>query len=264
MLALYIFLKGVWNRSTDNNSGAGDFELGFKAHFPLFMQIIIVGSFYCDSSESAWNCMFGDVEVPVQIIQEGVLRCEAPPHPPGKVTLCITAGNRESSSEVREFEYRLKASSCVQSNSPSTESARSPEELLLLVRFAQMLVSDSSMQKRDTTEMEIPIKVKADEDSWASVIESLLVGSGTSSSTINWILEELLKDKLQQWISCRSQEQHGETGCSLSKKEQGIIHMVAGLGFEWALHAVLSSGVSINFRDINGWTALHWAARFGR
>jgi len=40
--------------------------------------------------------------------------------------------------------------------------------------------------------------------------------------------------------------------------------MIAGLGFEWALSPILNSGVNINFRDINGWTALHWAARFGR
>lgn len=228
------------------------------------MQIIIVGSFLCDSSECAWNCMFGDVEIPLEIIQEGVLRCEAPPYPPGRVTLCITAGNRESCSEIREFEYRLNASSGFQGNSPSTESTRSPEELLLLVRFVQLLLTDSSMQKRDTGVLKSPRKLKADEDSWSSVMESVLVGSGTSSSTLNWILEELLKDKLQQWISNRSQESQGQTGCSLSKKEQGIMHMVAGLGFEWALNPVLSCGVSINFRDINGWTALHWAARFGR
>lgn len=229
------------------------------------MQIIIIGSFLCDSSESRWNCMFGDVEVPAQIIQEGVLRCEAPPHLPGKVTLCITSGNRESCSEVREFEYQVKTVSLAESNSPLTESTKSADELLLLVRFAQMLLSDSSsLQKTDITEPETPRKLIADDDSWDSVIEALLVGSGTSSGTIDWLLEELLKDKLQTWISSRSQEESDETGCSLSKKEQGIIHMIAGLGFEWALNLVLSSGVSINFRDINGLTALHWAARFGR
>lgn len=205
--------------------------------------------------------MFGDVEVPVQIIQEGVICCEAPPHRPGKVTVCITCGNRESCSEIREFEYRLRAGSSIEGDSHSTESARSPEELLLLVRFVQMLLSDSSKQKRDVVDSDILNKFKADNESWESVIEALLFGSGTSSSTINWLLEELLKDKLQQWLSSRFQEQ---TGCSLSKKEQGIIHMVAGLGFEWALYPLLGSGVNINFRDITGWTALHWAARSGR
>ncbi|XP_030496224.2 calmodulin-binding transcription activator 4 isoform X2 [Cannabis sativa] len=227
-------------------------------------KIIIVGSFLCDSSESTWHCMFGDVEVPAQIIQDGVLRCEAPPHPSGKVTICITAGNRQSCSEVKEFEYCLKPSSCVQGNPPLTESTRSPEELLLLVRFVQLLLSDSSMPRRDNKVLDAPQKLIADVDSWDSLIESLLDGSGTLSSTINLILEELLKDKLLQWISSRSQEQQDQTGCPLSKKEQGIIHMIAGLGFEWAINPILSSGVSINFRDINGWTALHWAARFGR
>lgn len=50
----------------------------------------------------------------------------------------------------------------------------------------------------------------------------------------------------------------------MSKKEQWVIHIVAGLGFEWALNPILSSGVVVDLRDINGWTALHWAARFGR
>ncbi|KAL6545403.1 hypothetical protein OROGR_009277 [Orobanche gracilis] len=37
--------------------------------------------------------------------------------------------------------------------------------------------------------------------------------------------------------------------------------MVAGFGFEWALQLILNSGVSINFRDINGWTdCTIWAA----
>lgn len=210
--------------------------------------------------------MFGDLEAPVQIIQEGVICCEAPPHRPGKVTLCITSGNRESCSEVREFEYQIKASACAHCNSPDTEAAKSPEELLLLVRFVQMLLSESLTQKGDAVESEIQLlrRSKADEDLWGHVIEALLVGSGTSSSMIDWILQELLKDKLCQWLSSISQGGPDQTGCSLSKKEQGIIHMVAGLGFEWALNPILNYGVNINFRDINGWTALHWAARFGR
>ncbi|KAM3753783.1 hypothetical protein ACB098_03G118500 [Castanea mollissima] len=228
-------------------------------------KVFIIGSFLCDPLESAWTCMFGDLEAPIQIIQEGVICCEAPPHLPGKVTLCITSGNRESCSEVREFEY-IKTSACAHCNSPTTEAAKRPEELLLLVRFVQMLLSESLMQKGDTVESEIQLlrRSKADDDSWGHVIEALLVGSGTSSSMIDWILQELLKDKLCQWLSSISQEGPDQTGCSLSKKEQGIIHMVAGLGFEWALNPILNYGVNINFRDINGWTALHWAARFGR
>ncbi|CAK9169101.1 unnamed protein product [Ilex paraguariensis] len=230
------------------------------------MQVIIIGSFLCDRSDCAWTCMFGDIEVPLQIIQEGVICCQAPPHSVGKVTLCITSGNRESCSEVRWFEYRDKPSSSAHCYFPGTEPSKSPEELLLLVRFVQMLLSDPSRQKREKTEPGIDLfgKFKAGEDSWGQVIEAILVGALTTSSTMDWLLQETLKDKLQHWLSTRSQEGSDQPGCSLSKKEQGIIHMIAGLGFEWALNPILNSGISIDFRDINGWTALHWAARFGR
>lgn len=209
--------------------------------------------------------MFGDIEVPVEIIQDGVISCETPPHPLGKVTLCITSGNREPCSEVREFEFRNRTNSCARCDSLETVATRSPEELLLLVRFAQMLLSPTTA-KHDIIESgsHLPTKQEADDDSWSHIIDTLLVGSGTSSGTIDWLLEELLKDKLQLWLSYRSHERDEGTGCFLSKKEQGIIHMVSGLGFEWALSPILSCGVNVNFRDINGWTALHWAARFGR
>ncbi|KAL6974820.1 Calmodulin-binding transcription activator 4, partial [Sarracenia purpurea var. burkii] len=229
-------------------------------------KVVIAGSFICDSSEVAWTCMFGDVEVPVQIIQEGVICCQAPPHPPGKVNLCITSCNLESCSEIREFEYRVNPSSCARCSSSQTETTKSPEELLLLVKFVQMLLSDPLFQKGDVTESvtDLLAKVKASEDLWGHVIEALSVGSWTSSNTTDWLLQELLKDKLQLWLSLRSKRECDWQGCLLSKKEQGVIHMVAGLGFEWALNPILISGVNVNFRDINGWTALHWAARFGR
>ncbi|KAM7269197.1 hypothetical protein ACFE04_024694 [Oxalis oulophora] len=223
-------------------------------------KIIIIGSFLCDPLEATWTCMFNDTEVPLHLIQEGVMQCEAPPCFPGKVTLCITSANREACSEVREFEYRAKDSNPANFRTTQVEPLRSTDELLLLVRFVQVL-SDLSTPSKNGLEFEIPRSVKANDDTWSHMIESLLVGGGTSSGAVDWILQELLKDKLQQWLSSLSQD---DTGCSLSKKDRGIIHMVAGLGYEWALNPILSHGVGVNFRDINGWTALHWAARFGR
>ncbi|XP_076926007.1 calmodulin-binding transcription activator 4-like [Bidens hawaiensis] len=200
-------------------------------------KVLIVGNFTSDLTKRQLYCMFGETEVPAEMIQDGVLCCYAPTCLPGKVALCITSGNRESCSEIREFEYRVK---------PDKKS-RNSEEMLLLVRFVQMLLSGQLSQT---------------DDSWSQVIEALLDGSLDSSNAIDWLLEELLKDKLQMWLSSRLQNKKGVTG--LSKREQGIIHMVSGLGFAWALNPILKSGVGVNFRDINGWTALHWAARFGR
>lgn len=223
-------------------------------------KVIIVGSFLCDTSECEWKCMFGDVEVPTHIIQEGVISCHSPPHPTGNVTLCITSGNRESCSEVRDFEYRDKITTCSCCDLPGKESTKiTSEEQLLLVRFVQLLISESLSNGEEgsfnSVVFDMSRKLKADEDSWGQVIEDLLVGSVIPSSITDWLLQEVLKDKLIKWLSSKR---------SLSRKEQGIIHMVAGLGFEWALNPILNAGVSVNFRDINGWTALHWAASFGR
>lgn len=210
--------------------------------------------------------MFGDIEVPIQIIQEGVICCEAPPYPSGKVTLCITSANRESCSEVREFEYRDKTSSCTECSTSHRETTMTSEELLLLVRLSKLLLCNSLKHRGDDGMEQRTVSQKGNfnEDSWSLIVESLLVGSGTSAGTINWLLQEYVRDKLVKWVSSRTKEQSRESSCLLSKKEQGIIHMIAGLGYEWALTPILNSGVSINFRDINGWTALHWAARFGR
>uniref|UniRef100_A0A0D3CYL9 CG-1 domain-containing protein n=1 Tax=Brassica oleracea var. oleracea TaxID=109376 RepID=A0A0D3CYL9_BRAOL len=201
-------------------------------------QVIIIGSFLCDTT---WSCMFGSTEVPFEIIKEGVIRCQAPPCGPGKVNLCITSGDGLSCSQIKEFEYREKPddTSCPWS---------SRDELLLLVRLVQTLVSDS----------------KSNLEPWSHILETILDGTATSSSTVDWLLQELLKDKLDVWLSSRPRQDEDQTSCcSLSKQEQGIIHMVAGLGFEWALHPILARGVGVDFRDINGWSALHWAARFG-
>lgn len=228
-------------------------------------KVIIVGSFLCDPADCVWRCMFGDIEVPLQIIQNGVLCCKAPPHPSGKVALCITSGNRELCSEIREFEFRDKHSTRVSTDKHEGEITRSTEELLLLVRFVQMLLSDKSLQREEHNKLgaDLSRKQKNDDYSWGEIIEALLVGGGTTSGTLDWLLQQLLKDKLQQWLSSRSLKSNS-VECSLSKKEQGIIHMIAGLGYEWALNPILGCQVGINFRDINGWTALHWAARFGR
>ncbi|GAA0158778.1 DNA-binding transcription factor [Lithospermum erythrorhizon] len=227
-------------------------------------KVIIVGSFLCDPSETVWACMLGDIEVPVQIVRDGVIRFQVPPHLPGKVTLCITSSNRESCSEVREFEFRVKPADGAPNSLPKTD--KSPEELLLVVRLVHTLLTSTKMEKGDNVDPRISFlsKARAGEDSWEHVIEALLFGSLTAATTTDFLLLELLKDKLQQWLYSRSPELNPQLGCSLSRKEQGIIHLIAGLGFEWALHPILNCGVTVDFRDINGWTALHWAARFGR
>ena len=50
----------------------------------------------------------------------------------------------------------------------------------------------------------------------------------------------------------------------LDERGQGIIHLAAALGYEWAISPVVATGMSPNFRDAHGRTALHWASFYGR
>ncbi|KAG9445914.1 hypothetical protein H6P81_012042 [Aristolochia fimbriata] len=232
-------------------------------------KVIVTGDFLCNPSECFWACMFGDIEVPVEVIQHGVLRCYAPLHSSGRVSFCVTCGNREACSEVREFEFRPEPQTLsVGSVFQQREENKTKEELALLARFAEVLLlgfDSVTVQKEDSVESgtELFRRWRVGNDPWGHIIEALIVGNATSIQTLKWMVEELLKDKLQRWALPNVQSD-GVADCTLSKQEQGMIHMIAALGYEWALNPILSCGVGVNFRDINGWTALHWAARFGR
>ncbi|OEL14040.1 Calmodulin-binding transcription activator 4, partial [Dichanthelium oligosanthes] len=228
-------------------------------------KVIITGDFLCDPSNLCWAVLFGDSEVPVEIVQPGVLRCHTPLHSSGKLRLCITSGNREVCSEFKEFEFRSKPTSSSFSDiAPSSRPLKSSEELVFLAKFARMLLFEngsSEVPDGDPQSGQCP-KLRMKEELWDRLIDELKLGCANPLSTVDQIMEELLKSRLQQWLTVKLKGFNGTT--SLSKHDQGIIHLISALGYEWALSSILSSGVGLNFRDSNGWTALHWAAYFGR
>ncbi|KAJ0988825.1 hypothetical protein J5N97_007181 [Dioscorea zingiberensis] len=219
-----------------------------------YMKVIITGVFLCDPSDCSWSVMFDDIEVPAEIVQEGVLRCQTPQLQSGKdqkVTLYVTSSNRESCSDRRDFEFRAGPTSFNSADTPvQPDSRKNDEELKLLLEFTNILLC-----RPDSLATHVEPHISLTDNPSENFTERLPV-------TIDWMLQELLKDKLHQWLL--SKHQGDGTKCSLSKQEQGIIHVISGLGYEWALNPILHAGVGINFRDVNGWTALHWAARFGR
>lgn len=71
--------------------------------------------------------------------------------------------------------------------------------------------------------------------------------------------EVVMRELVKQWIfeGCK-------IGMALDEQGQGVLHLVASLGFDWAIALYARNGFPVDYEDAFGWTALHWAAYYGR
>lgn len=220
-----------------------------------------MGTFLKNQQEVAkynWSCMFGEVEVPTTVLTDGILSCRTPAHVIGRVPFYITCSNRLACSEVREFDFRAGSTKGVDI-SEIYDNALGEMHLQL----ERLLSSNAAghpdnsfeglLEKRKLIDKIIALK---DEE------ERYRVNLYQHEAKEELLLK-LLKEKLYSWLLHKVIED-GKGPCILNDQGQGVIHLAAALGYNWAIKPILSAGVSINFRDVNGWTALHWAAFCGR
>lgn len=229
---------------------------------------MITGKFLDHQAESCkWSCMFGEVEVPAEIIADGVLRCHTPIHKAGRVPFYVTCSNRYACSEVREFEYRVNE---VRDMDRKYDDSGCTNDVLNL-RFGKLLCLGSACPNSDSFSLveisqlsnKICLLLKEDKDEWDQMLKLTAENIISVERVEEQLHQKLLKEKLRGWLLQKVTE--GGKGASvLDEGGQGVLHFAAALGYDWALEPTIIAGVSVNFRDVNGWTALHWAAFCGR
>lgn len=234
-------------------------------------KVLIIGTFLGGmehSTNTKWCCMFGEIEVSAEVLTNNVIRCHAPLHAPGRVPFYVTCSNRLACSEVREFEYREKPSGVAFSMAVRS----TPEDdVQFQIQLAKMLHLgqerkwlDCSIEECDKCKIKSDIYSKKDDikNDWEELeMAKDFIGNHVNPRDV--LIKNLLKDRLFEWLVCKVHE--GVRGPHvLDGKGQGVIHLAAALGYEWAMGPIIVAGVSPNFRDARGRTGLHWASYFGR
>ncbi|XVF44765.1 hypothetical protein PTKIN_Ptkin02bG0150100 [Pterospermum kingtungense] len=237
------------------------------AYIDLETEVLIIGTFLKSQEEVTkynWSCMFGEVEVPAEVIADGILSCYAPPHSVGPVPFYVTCSNRLACSEVREFDYRAGFSKDINvfdlNGVASREMLLQLEMLLSLKSFSPNHHFGGVGEKRDLLTKIISMK---EEEEHHQIVDQTSGKDLSQHEDKESLLQKLMMEKLYSWILHKIMED-GKGPNILDEKGQGVLHLAAALGYDWAIKPTVTAGVSINFRDANGWTALHWAAFCGR
>ncbi|XP_030508325.2 calmodulin-binding transcription activator 2 isoform X1 [Cannabis sativa] len=214
-------------------------------------KVLIAGRFLGSkkhSSETKWGCMFGEIEVPAEVVIDNVIRCRTPLHAPGRVPFYVTCSNRLACSEVREFEYREKPQVIADNRAPD-------DELRLQIRLGKLLNIGPERKSLNCS-------LDCDKCKIIDNVPSTRIKTNHLTSS-DILIQNLLKDRLHQWLVFKIHEE-GKGPNVFDDEGLGVIHLAAALGYQWAIGPIIAAGVSPNFRDARGRTALHWASCFGR
>jgi calmodulin-binding transcription activator len=236
----------------------------------LAMQIFITGRILNNIQvieRCKWSCMFGEVEVPAEMLMDGSLLCYSPPHKPGRVPFYITCSNRLSCSEVREFEFRPTDSKYMDAPCPhgATNKVYFQIRLDKLLSLGpdeyQVTISNRSLEVIDLSKKISSLMMNNDE--WSNLLKLADDNEISIDDQNDRFAENLIKEKLHVWL-LNKVAVGGKGPSVLDDEGQGVLHLAAALGYDWAIRPTVSANVNINFRDVHGWTALHWAAFCGR
>lgn len=235
-------------------------------------KILVVGVFNeippLHMAKSNVLCVCGSACVTAELVQPGVFRCLVSPQTPGLVNLFLSFDGQEPISQTVTFEFRAP----VENNwiAPSVDKFNL-EEFRFQMRLAHLLFSSSKILSVLSSKISPTNLKKAKKfaqktshifTDWVQLMKSLEDGSFSFSLAKDNFFELMLQHRLWEWLLERVVE-----GGKLSERDeqgQGVIHLCAILGYTWAVYPFSWAGLSLDYRDKFGWTALHWAAYFGR
>ncbi|KAJ4805771.1 calmodulin-binding transcription activator [Rhynchospora pubera] len=229
---------------------------------------LVVGDFHDQFGhlyQSNIYCIIGGKCVNAESIKAGVFRVLIPPNTPGSVELYLTLDCQTPISQVTTFTYLSephKPTNGIQNPEPESKW----EEMCLQTRLGRLLF----LGKLSSMSNKLPPKLLKEASKFASqtspVMEKywtdLVKQINEKKANTKGLLEMVLRNRVQEWLLEKVSE-----GCKitpLDEEGQGVIHLCAMLDYVWAVWLFAFSGLSLDFRDSAGWTALHWAAYYGR
>ncbi|CAK8531595.1 unnamed protein product [Lathyrus sativus] len=233
-------------------------------------KVLVTGYFHNDYQQFAKSnlvCVCGETSVPAEIVQVGVYRCWVMPHSPGFVNLYLSFDGHKPISQVVNFEYRTPI---LHDPTSSMEETYNWIEFRLQMRLSHLLFRtqktiDFFSSKVSPTALKETKKFASKTIFISKSLQHFMKSSEANTSPFpqakNTFFEITLKNKLREWLLERI-----VLGCKTAEYDaqgQGVIHLCTLLGYTWAITLFSWSGLSLDFRDKLGWTALHWAAYNG-
>ncbi|XP_051127941.1 calmodulin-binding transcription activator 5-like [Andrographis paniculata] len=228
-------------------------------------KLLVVGYFsegYQPPSNSKLYLVCGDSVLRAEVVQPGVFRCLIPPQSPGLVKLYMSFDGRNPISQVVSFKFSAPI--------PSDNEANW-EEFQLQMRLAHLLFSSSKSLSTYSTKLS-PTALKEAKafaqktshimNNWVQLSKFLEDSKVPFPMAKDRLFELTLMNKLQEWLL--EKVVSGNKVSERDKQGQGVIHLCAILGYTWAIYPFSCAGLSLDYRDKFGWTALHWAAYYGR
>eukprot|EP00743_Colponemidia_sp_Colp-15_P009872 GILK01010820.1.p1 GENE.GILK01010820.1~~GILK01010820.1.p1 ORF type:complete len:870 (+),score=131.11 GILK01010820.1:119-2728(+) len=221
--------------------------------------LICIPATLCATAEaSPLTCLFGETSVSGHLIQPGVVRCHAPPHAAGKVTITVIAGDMVLPSlNLKPFEYLEKLS---ETDRLATAGLRTKPNAR--PRDADWLdMSDRDFKVRIIERLgEIEARMIKQTDH-AEPLESTDLHS-LSISELNQLSDQALERLLRRMLSVVSNA--NQLVNELDESGNALLHYVAAVGFTRVIPVLMEFGAIIDLRNGSGLTPLHLASGRGQ